>query len=82
MSTKFTPGPWIINAGDYGHAIAVGGKSIAAVWPESIDGTGLPHEANAHLIAASPIMAEYIAIQAEKGDEDAARILAIINGAS
>ena len=88
----WTPGPWralhpretlqagfkIACEGKKQHG---GGNAICTVRPANRSWEAEDEaEANARLIAASPTMAEYIKKQADKGDADAAEILAIISG--
>ena len=77
-----TPGPWKQHAKDQKSVwSALTKKEICAV---SHDETGeyAPPEkealANARLIAACPTMYEYIRLQAENGDEHAAKIITAI----
>lgn len=80
-----TPGPWVIDwnvsrldvfSADAATLVATLRRSTLS---SSIDSTAI---ANARLIAAAPTMAGSIQTKVNEGDEDAARILAIINCAS
>ncbi len=72
-----TPGPWIAEFND--DPIQVGsleGRFIAMTLPEMPDGgiaTGEDY-ANARLIAACPLMAEYVILKAKEGDKHAEEI--------
>lgn len=55
---KHTPGPWGINLNEHSATITHEGGSIAAVWPDTLNGRHLPMAANACLIAAAPEMYE------------------------
>jgi hypothetical protein len=76
---KYTPGPWkVINRPESGKTIRVGlGKNFndIAVIYDLPPQTGQA-EANARLIAASPILYEYALEQANNGCEKAKSILA------
>lgn len=82
---KHTPAPWeACERGAYtdfdGNSRVICGddKRIAVVQHHG----AVEDEANAHLIAASPRMYEYINVRAELGDEDAIQILMEIDNAS
>ena len=75
--TAHTAGPWRTNGcyissnyGEVGHAYYVSGM------PEGMS------EANARLIAAAPVMYDYIAASAAAGDAKALRILEAVRGNS
>ena len=74
--SKHTPGPWI-NDGD------------GIVWSESnpiygwiADCRNGPQDANARLIAAAPLMYDFVASAAAGGDNKALAIMEAINGRS
>lgn len=79
---SFTPGPWEKQMlkeayGDHHFAIDTSSEfvmSFIAPVGMSVEEA----EANAHLIAASPTMYAYIKKQAEKGCEDAKKIISSI----
>ena len=77
---KFTPGPWRVLNDD---AIKVAAKdgSLATVTHIHLRGRRDTNEveANAHLIAAAPKMADYVKRKADEGCEEAARIWGQIN---
>lgn len=75
MTTKHTPGPWHIKTAVSGNHFVYSEKScqsddkiagISGVYPDSETAM-----ANARLIAACPIMADYVIKQALAGDKDA-----------
>ncbi|WP_341232410.1 hypothetical protein [uncultured Methylophaga sp.] len=84
METKFTKGPWGIDF-DHQDEIVVNAKDDSDGWMFRLAlvlGQNSESErtemstANAHLIAAAPLMAEYIMRKADEGDEDAKSIIA------
>jgi hypothetical protein len=77
---KHTPGPWRTGCGGESAyretIIRADNLKLAQVWSHTV-----PLDeaiANARLIAAAPTLFEYAKQQAEKGDENAARIIAEI----
>ena len=83
LAQAATPGPWYATGKltRYVEARIDGGliQEVAACGPTKADGGyGPQQEANARLIAASPIMYEYINNLAKNGDENAASIIANI----
>lgn len=80
MSTQHTPRPWLVKPvaapmshnGDIGIVTAKGALIAVALLERG------RAAANARLIAASPLMYEYIAKRAKEGDDDAASIIAAI----
>lgn len=76
-----TPGPWqIVGAVTDPWQIAGrdGGRGNPRVVLCELTYTGGNAEANARLIAASPVMYEFIKRKAEEGDKDAAELIASI----
>lgn len=92
-----TPGPWIAQAskhGEYPHVyrperidkdgLKYWAERICVVYPSDADDDRVHHpvaSANARLIAASPIMYEYIRSRAQAGDERACEILESVDAA-
>jgi hypothetical protein len=74
-----TKGPW--------KAVAVDESAEYKQWEiqphvgvvERVDGIG---EANARLIAAAPMMYDYIAVKAELGDTEAGKIMEAVRGST
>jgi hypothetical protein len=82
MTTKHTPAPWQIDGGTFVYALGPGGTnkfftSVQAAGPERIG--ELEKEANARLIAASPMMYDFIAMLAANGNTKAALIIEAIH---
>jgi hypothetical protein len=94
QGTCFTPGPWRVVIDDDGNPLS-GRPSVVAsdefdcgivhwdgfvqTYWRSARGDKEIH-ANAHLISASPTMAEYIKDMADRGDERAIEIWRLVNG--
>lgn len=74
--TRHTPGPWICNP-DYGT------ENFYRIWDENgnyhDDTSSDMMDANAKLIAASPLLYEYVWKKAQEGDEEAKSTLALSN---
>jgi hypothetical protein len=78
-----TPGPWSVigdkirrtDQGDLYIAISTSDLTLDFIAPRAMKAQ---HMANARLVAASPTMYEFIKSLAEKGDKDAAAIIANI----
>jgi hypothetical protein len=86
--TKFTPGPWTViryPGASYGlfqvQPFATRQRK-RFLGEDTTLGTREEAEANAHLIAAAPTMADYVRRRAEAGDPEAARIWEIACGRS
>lgn len=82
--SKHTPGPWLTAGEDKAFVYALSPNGINSFWAhvqtagqDRISDT--EKNANARLIAASPMMYEYIAGRAEAGDKEAAIILESIH---
>ena len=82
-----TPGPWIyVRRDEWSHSVATQHGELPDGSPNywtvaSINKNREPeHEANARLIAAAPLMYEFVASAAAGGDNKALAIMESING--
>ena len=76
---KWTPGPWAVNLED-GEVYAPDGEvdpQISYVLGENTEPE--QYQADCHLIAAAPTMADYVKRRADEGCEEAASIWEQIN---
>lgn len=78
---KFTPAPWSARKSVYGTYNITTAQVPRTYNIAHINDDRAEHEANAHLIAASPRMYEYIDIRARHGDKEAIKIIEEINNA-
>jgi hypothetical protein len=89
METKFTPGPWRMETEAEPeddspvvyvcHAATVCDVTTICNMLPSRAASVEQRQANAHLIAAAPTMADYVRRKAEEGCDEAARIWEQIN---
>jgi hypothetical protein len=82
IMNKFTKGPWTIrgrgHAGNGADIIIGADKNYVAQTGQWSPQYKAEQRANAHLIAASPTMFEYIKSKADSGDTEASKIISEI----
>ena len=83
-SAPWTPGPWTVHKSRTTDDVGIigGGGCLAECFSEirrKNENAVREQEANAHLIAAAPTMADYVKRRADEGCEEAASIWEQIN---
>lgn len=89
MQPKFTPGPWLVGAEFFDNEgfpetviHALDERAVVAVAIEFGPNNPGMRTANARLIAASPLMYDYLENSASGGDMEAIKIMEIIHAGS
>ena len=77
-ATKYTPGPWNYNELSPNRVMGPDNQVVAATYGGFV---GSDEQAsNTRIVAAAPVLYEYVLRRASKGDPDAKSLLATIDG--
>ncbi len=78
-ATKHTAGPWRYNELSANRILGPDDQVVAAIYGGFVGSD--EQEANTRLVASAPAMYGYVSKRASEGDQDAAALLASIDGA-